>query len=85
MLLVAVFLVVVPLWQNPVPQLVAFGGILLGIPVYVVFVMEKPVRIKPKLFNRISSKPLASAKIQHEPFLAIRFYNCMCTFYLQGV
>ena len=57
MLLVAVFLVVVPLWQNPVPQLVAFGGILLGIPVYVVFVMEKPVRIKPKLFDRISSKP----------------------------
>ena len=68
MLLVAVFLVVVPLWQNPVPQLVAFGGILLGIPVYVVFVMEKPVRIKPKLFDRISSKPLTSAEIQHEPF-----------------
>ena len=85
MLLVAVFLVVVPLWQNPVPQLVAFGGILLGIPVYVVFVMEKPVRIKPKLFNRISSEPLTSAKIQHEPFLAIRLFNYMCTFYLQGV
>ena len=57
MLLVAVFLVVVPLWQNPVPQLVAFGGILLGVPVYVVFVMEKPVRIKPKLFDKLSSEP----------------------------
>jgi hypothetical protein len=57
MLVVAVFLVVVPLWQNPVPQLVAFGGILLGVPAYVVFVMEKPVRVKPKLFDRISSKP----------------------------
>ena len=51
------FLVVVPLWRNPVPQLIAFGGILLGVPVYVVFVMEKPVRVKPKLFDRISSKP----------------------------
>ena len=56
MLLVAIFLVVVPLWQNPVPQLVAFGGILVGVPVYVVFVMEKPIRLKPKLFDRISSK-----------------------------
>ena len=60
MLVVAVFLVIVPLWRNPVPQLIAFGGILLGVPVYVVFVMEKPVRVKPKLFDRISSKPHTS-------------------------
>lgn len=70
MLLVAIFLVVVPLWQSLVPQLLAFGGIVLGVPVFVVFVMERPIRIKPKLFDTISSKDftlsLSSTQFQHD-------------------
>ena len=58
MLVASIFLIVVPLWQSAIPQLIAFGGILLGVPVHVFFVMEKPCRIKPKVFDRISGERL---------------------------
>ena len=56
MLLVAIFLVVLPLLRSPVPQLMALGGILLGVPFYIVFVMDKPIILKPRLFDALSSK-----------------------------
>ena len=53
MVVVSVLLVVLPLWQDPVPQLIGFAGVLAGLPVYAVFVMEKPWRLKPKLLDRM--------------------------------
>ena len=53
MVVVSILLVVLPMWQNPVPQLIGFAGVLAGMPVYAVFVMEKPCRLKPRLFDRI--------------------------------
>lgn len=75
MLLVAVFLVVVPLWQNPVPQLLALGGILLGVPVFVVFVMDQPIRLKPRVFDSLSSKYISQLHKDHidSPSLNINF------------
>ena len=52
-LLVSLFLVVLPVVQKPLPSLMAFGVILLGVPVYVFLVMETPWRLKPEVFNRI--------------------------------
>ncbi len=55
MVLVSVFLVVLPLWQNPVPQLLAFAVSSLGVPLYFVFIMERPCRLRPKAMNTFSS------------------------------
>ena len=52
---VSVLLVVLPLWQDPVPQLIGFAGVLAGLPVYAVFVMEKPWRLKPRTLDKISN------------------------------
>ena len=54
MVVVSILLVVLPLWQDPVPQLLGFAGVLAGLPVYIIFVMEKPWRLKPRIFDRIS-------------------------------
>ena len=54
MVIVTVFLVVMPLLQNAVPQLIAFGGILLGIPVYFLVVMEEPWKLRPKILDKLS-------------------------------
>ena len=32
---------------------ITIAGVLTGLPVYIVFVMKKPWRLKPKLFDRI--------------------------------
>ena len=53
MVVVSILLVILPLWQNPLPQLLGFAIVLAGAPVYAVFVMEKPCRLKPKPFDRI--------------------------------
>ena len=53
-LFVCLYLVVLPVVQKPLPSLMAFGVILLGVPVYVFLVMETPWRLRPKVFNRIS-------------------------------
>lgn len=55
MVVVSILLVVLPLWQDPVPQLLGFAGVLTGLPVYIVFVMEKPWRLKPRIINRFSN------------------------------
>ena len=52
-LLVCFYLVVLPVLQKPLPSLMAYGVILLGVPVYVFLVMEAPCRLTPKAFNRI--------------------------------
>lgn len=54
MVVVSILLVVLPLWQDAVPQLLGFAGVLTGLPVYVFFVMEKPWRLKPRIFDRFS-------------------------------
>ena len=55
-ILVSIFLVLLPLFQEPKPTLLALGASLIGIPVYVFIVMETPWRLRPKMFDRISSK-----------------------------
>ena len=53
---VSVFLVLLPLFQEPKPILLALCTSLIGIPVYVFIVMETPWRLRPKILDRISSK-----------------------------
>lgn len=55
MTVVALLLVVLPLWQNPLPQLIGLAVVLSGIPVYVFLVMEKPYRLRPKVMDRLSA------------------------------
>ena len=55
MVLVSLFLVVLPLWQDPIPQLLAFAVSGLGVPLYCVFIMEEPCRLRPKFVDRFST------------------------------
>ena len=50
MLLAAVLLVILPLIEAPVDSVAAFGIILLGVPVYFIFVF--PYKCKPALFSK---------------------------------
>ncbi|XP_064393081.1 b(0,+)-type amino acid transporter 1-like [Halichondria panicea] len=52
----SLFLTFLPLQQNPVPSLVAFGVMLLGLPVYFLVVMETPWRLRPRLLDVITKK-----------------------------
>lgn len=56
MVVVFTFLVFLPLLLQPIPSLVAFSIILLGAPVYIFLIMEKPWRLRPKLLDTISGK-----------------------------
>lgn len=56
MVMVFLFLVFLPLLLKPIPSLVAFSVILLGAPVYFIFVMEKPWRLRPRFLDTISGK-----------------------------
>ena len=55
MVVVSILLIVLPLWQNPVPQLLGFTSVLAGLPIYFIFVMEHPCRLRPRLLDRVSS------------------------------
>lgn len=55
-IITSVFLITLPILQKPAPTLLALAVILLGIPVYVLFVMETPWRLRPKMLDKISSK-----------------------------
>ena len=52
--LVCLYLVTLPVIQKPLPSLMAFGITLLGVPVYVFFVMEAPWRLRPKIFDGVA-------------------------------
>ena len=54
MILVSVFLVVVPLIQQPIPSLAAFAILLVGVPVFVFLVMEQPCRLRPSFIDRVT-------------------------------
>ena len=60
MLCVSVLLVTVPIYQSPVQSVVAFVGVLSGVPVYFIFVMETPWRLRPKMLDRTSGKMCVS-------------------------
>jgi len=45
MVMVAFLLVVLPVVQDALPSLLAFGAILLGVPVYIFLVMETPWKL----------------------------------------
>jgi len=55
MVMVAFLLVVLPVVQDALPSLLAFGAILLGVPVYIFLVMETPWKLRPRVIDRISS------------------------------
>ena len=55
-ILSSIFLVILPILQKPIPTLLALGTTLLGIPAYLLFMMETPYRLRPKILDRISSK-----------------------------
>ena len=52
MLIAAVFLVTLPLIEAPVDSLAAFGIIVLGIPVYFIFIF--PYKHKPAAFSKLN-------------------------------
>ena len=54
-LLVSLYLVILPVTQKPMPVLMAYGGILLGVPVYA-FLVKTPWRLKPEIFDRVSQQ-----------------------------
>ena len=56
MVVVSLFLIVFPVQQKPLPSLLAFAGIFLGVPVYILFVMETPWQFRPKVMDRLSEK-----------------------------
>ena len=39
---------------KPLPSFLAFGAILLGVPVYIFLVMETPRKLRPRVIDRIS-------------------------------
>lgn len=43
-----------PLFQNAIPQIIAFSGTFLGIPVYFFLVMETPWKLRPNIFDKLS-------------------------------
>ena len=55
-ILSSVFLIALPIFQKPIPTLLALGAILLGIPIYILFVMEVPWKLRPPVLDRISRK-----------------------------
>ena len=55
MVVFSFLLVVLPVVQEPLPSFLAFGGILLGVPVYMFLVMETPWKLRPRVIDRISS------------------------------
>ena len=54
MVLVSLFLVVLPLVLSYIPQLVAFAGILLGVPVYFLLAMEQPYKLRPSAIGKFA-------------------------------
>ena len=52
MLLAAVFLVILPLIEASVDSVAAFGIILLGIPVYFIFIF--PYKYKPAVLSKVN-------------------------------
>jgi hypothetical protein len=51
----SVLLIILPLWQDPIPQLIGFAITLSGVPVYVFLVMEKPYKLRPKVMDRLGA------------------------------
>lgn len=56
MVVVSVFVILLPLTTSLGPSLSAFAIILCGAPVYVIFVMEKPWKLRPEFLNRYSGQ-----------------------------
>ena len=56
MIVVSVFLIVLPLTTAPRLSLAAFAIILSGAPVYFIFVMEKPRRLRPAFLDSCSGQ-----------------------------
>ena len=52
MLMGAVLLVILPLIEAPVDSVAAFGIILLGVPVYFIFIF--PYKFKPTIFSKVN-------------------------------
>ena len=54
MVVIAFLLVVLPVVQEALPSFLAFGAILLGVPVYIFLVMETLRKLRPRVLDRIS-------------------------------
>ena len=59
MIIISMCLIILPLTKGPGWSLAAFGLILCGVPVYIVFIMETPWNIKPAFLNEWSGKQRA--------------------------
>jgi len=68
MVVIAFLLVVLPVVKEPLPSFLAFGAILLGVPVYIFLVMETPRKLRPRVLDRISG--------MHIYYSGIRFDHC---------
>ena len=79
-MLSSVFLIALPIFQKPVPTLLALGAILLGIPIYILFVMEVPWKLRPPVLDRISRKLSEMISLDS---IAVYIRSCMYTLCMQ--
>ena len=56
MVCVSLFLLIMPAIQSPILPLVSVATMLTAVPVYVLFVMEKPWKLRPEFVERLSGK-----------------------------
>ena len=52
--LILMFLLIIPVIISPGPAMIDLGVALTAIPVYLIFVMERPYKIRPKFIERLS-------------------------------
>jgi len=55
-ILISLFLTILPIQQKPGPSLMAFGVLLLGLPVYACLVMEEPWKLRPQFLDTLNGK-----------------------------
>ena len=81
MLMGAVLLVILPLIEAPVDSVAAFGIILLGIPVYFIFIF--PYKFKPTIFSKVNGMYMyyeVCIVMYMKKYVQIS-YNCLCNKY----
>lgn len=69
-MVISFLLVVLPVVQEPLPSFLAFGAILLGVPVYIFLVMETPRKLRPRVIDRISGTLLNLIEVYSDQALS---------------
>jgi len=63
--LIVTLLLVIPLVQSPGPALINLSVTVSSIPVFFIFVMERPYKIRPKFLDRLSGRSIQLCGRRH--------------------